>query len=105
LSAPIIYGKAYSNLTGHDTPNQMLQVVLKNEKVTFSYQLQETIDEDTIRFFIDNGFNTKTVKPSNNRIDNLSLTLELQFNTTGFYDTHFLIGDDLIATYTFKVEK
>ncbi|WP_323787027.1 transglutaminase domain-containing protein [Psychroserpens sp.] len=105
LGAPIIYGKAYSNLTDHKYPKQMHQVILKNNKVTFRYQLQKTVDAKDVHFLIDNGFHPKTVKPSSIVLDNLSLTLELKFEDTGFYDTHFLIGNDLIATYTFKVEK
>ena len=104
LAAPILYGKAYTNLIGHDTPKQMHHLIQKNETVKFKYQLQKAIDIKDVRFLIDNGFKSITVKPSRIEMDNLSLTLEYQFDKIGYYDTHFLIGKDLIATYTFKVE-
>jgi len=104
LEAPIIYGKAYTNLTQHAAPKQMHHLIKKNGIVKFKYQLKKTIDVDEISFLIDNGFNTITVEPTRIVKDNLSLTLELQFDKTGFYDTHFLIGKNLISTYTIKVE-
>lgn len=104
LQAPIIYGKAYTHLITHDIPEKMHHILKKNEMVTFKYQLKKSIDMKDINFLIDNGFISSTVKPSSIVLDDLSLTLTYQFNKKGFYDTHFLIGSDIIATYTFKVD-
>ena len=104
LENPILYGKAYQHLTAHHSPNTLNNTIKKNKTVTFTYELLEPIDTKKISFIIDNGFDTITVKPTSVVMDHLSLTLEYQFDKTGYYDTHFLIGDDLIVSYTFKVE-
>ncbi len=104
LSAPILYGKAFTNLTAHDAPKKMHQSLQQNETVTFEYQLQKTIDKESISFLIDNGFSNKKTTPNFVNIKNKSLTLEHQFKYNGFYDVHLYIDDDLISTYTFKVK-
>ncbi|WP_299273205.1 transglutaminase domain-containing protein [uncultured Psychroserpens sp.] len=104
LAAPVIYGKAYTNLTEHVTPKKMHHIIQKNDTVLFKYQLHQDVDPDKIRFLIDNGYNNKKIKPTSTLIDEKSLTLEHLFDTTGFYDVHLYIGDDLISTYTVKVK-
>ena len=104
LENPIMYGKAYKHLTAHHTPTKLNNTIKKNETIVFKYELLEPIDKNEISFISDNGFNTTTVKPSSIVMDNLSLTLEYKFDQTGYFDTHFVIGDDLIVSYTFKIE-
>ncbi|MCB0381977.1 MAG: hypothetical protein KDD05_01350 [Psychroserpens sp.] len=104
LDNPIMYGKAYKYLTAHHDPNTLNNTIKKNETVTFKYELSEPINNKDMSFIIDNGFETVTVQPTSIIQNDLSLTLEYQFNKTGYFDTHFLIGNDLIVTYTFKVE-
>jgi hypothetical protein len=103
LENPVMYGKAYKYLTAHQTPNKLNNTIKKNESITFNYELAAAIDKKDLLFIIDNGFKTATVKPSSVQINDLNITLEYQFANTGYYDTHFLIGEDLIVTYTFKV--
>ncbi|WP_339755937.1 hypothetical protein [uncultured Winogradskyella sp.] len=38
-------------------------------------------------------------------INNQFLTLEYLFNSTGFFDVHLYIRNDLISTYTVEVKK
>ncbi|WP_298892726.1 transglutaminase domain-containing protein [uncultured Psychroserpens sp.] len=104
LNAPVIYGKAYTNLTGHDAPKKMHHIIQKNEKVVFKYQLHKSVEEDDIKFLIDNGYHNKKIKPTSTLIENENLTLEHLFDTKGFYDVHLYIGEDLISTYTVKVK-
>ena len=104
LAAPILYGQAYTNLTAHNAPKQMHHSLHKYEKVKFEYQLQKTIDVNSVSFLIDNGFSNKRITPNSVSIEKQSLVLEHQFESNGFYDVHLYIGDDLISTYTFKVK-
>jgi hypothetical protein len=104
LDGPILYGQAYINLSEHSAPKQMHHSVLKNEKVIFEYQLQKSIEVESVRFLIDNGYSNKNTQPNSVNIEQRTLTLEHQFDSKGFYDVHLYIGDDLISTYTFKVQ-
>lgn len=104
LDNPILYGKAYKHLTAHHSPTALNNTIKKNETVNFKYELLEPIDKNEISFIIDNGFDTITVKPTSAVMKDQSLTLKYVFNKTGYFDTHVLIGDDLIVSYTFKVE-
>ena len=104
LDAPILYGQAYATLTEHNTPKQMHHLLHKNEKVKFKYELQKTIEAESVNFIIDDGRSNKKITPNSVNIDKRSLVLEHQFDSNGFYDVHLYLGDDLIATYTFKVK-
>ncbi len=104
LAAPILYGPAYTNLIEHVAPEQMHHSVHKNEKVTFKYLLQKSVDLEHISFVIDDGNNSKKTTPNTVSLNKQSLTLEHQFDSRGFYDVHLYIDDDLISTYTFRVK-
>ncbi|MDG5490277.1 transglutaminase domain-containing protein [Psychroserpens sp. SPM9] len=104
LAAPILYGNAYANLTGHNAPKEMYHLIHKYETLQFEYELQSVVNTETIRFLIDNGHHSQKVKPTSIHLENQSLILEQQFDVKGFYDVHLYIGDDLISTYTVKVK-
>lgn len=104
LIAPVIYGKAYSNLKLHSMPKTLHNTVKKYETVVFEYELLDTIPCENVRLIIDNGNSNKLIRPNSTTLTNTSLVLEHEFNSTGFYDVHVLIGDDLISTYTFEVK-
>lgn len=104
IESPIIYGQAYANLNNHIAPKKMHNTIQKNEKITLKFQLQKPVDVKTISLQIDSGYNSKKIHPKIISNKNQSLTMEYKFKSTGFYDVHFLIGDDLISTYTFKVK-
>ncbi|WP_250433171.1 transglutaminase domain-containing protein [Hanstruepera flava] len=104
LNAPVIYGKAYTNLKQHNAPQFLNNTVKKHETVTFEYELLSTINCEAVKLIITNGHNNKTIRPNSTTLTNTSLVLEHEFTTTGFYDVHVLIGNDLISTYTFEVK-
>lgn len=104
LASPILYGKAYEKLSLHISPKQMHHNIKKHDTVRFKYLLQKPIKKEAIKFLIDNGHTVRKTKTAIS-INALELTLERQFDTTGFYDVHLYFGDDLISTYTVKVTK
>ena len=105
LEAPIIYGKAYNALAIHDTPKKLHNALRPNEKVTFKYQLIKPITTNQVHLIVDNGFVDRKVEPNAVQIKDDTLTFEHQFSSTGFYDVHLLIDDNLISSYTFKVKR
>lgn len=105
LEAPILYGEAYTNYRNPSIPNKLFNTITKNETVVFEFQLQKPVSLDTINFLIDNGNETKTVKPKNANITDNKLTIKHTFRSKGYYDVHFFIGSDIISTFVFKVVK
>ncbi|MFK7783020.1 transglutaminase domain-containing protein [Psychroserpens sp.] len=103
LAAPILYGKSYTHLIKHEKPKQMHHDVQKNDTLNFEFDLQKPIQKNSISFLIDSGFISRKVKPTFIQIENKSLSIRQQFNTKGFYDVHLYFGEDLISTYTVKV--
>ena len=75
------------------------------KKLLFKYQLTKPVTTNQIHLLVDNGFVDRKVQPNSLLIKDDMLTFEHQFNTTGFYDVHLLIEDDLISSYTFKVKR
>jgi hypothetical protein len=104
MDGPIMYGKAYRNLSLHTAPKKMHNLINKYETVTFQYELHKSVATNSIRLEVDDGFDSKKFKPETMTIQEHSLTIEHQFNYSGFYDVHLFIGDDLVSTYTFKVK-
>lgn len=103
LASPIIYGKAYTYLNRHILPQQLHQTIKPFDTVTFNYQVKPTVKIKEITLQLDNGFRTWKTKPQETTINNTLLIINQQFKTTGFYDVHVFINDDLISTYTVKV--
>jgi transglutaminase/protease-like cytokinesis protein 3 len=104
LNAPVIYGNAYKNLKSHNTPKLLHNSIKKHETIVFEYELLNTIDGKAVSLLIDNGHNTKTIKPTTTTVTNTTLVLKHEFKTTGFYDVHLMINDEYISTYTFEVK-
>jgi hypothetical protein len=104
LEAPIIYGKAYANLNTHNEPKKMHNAIQKNEKIIFEFELLKPVEAEEISLLIDDGKDSIKIRPELITIEGQSLIVQYEFNRTGFYDVHFLIGSDLISTYTFKVK-
>lgn len=104
LQSPIIYGKAYTNLSTYDEPKKMHNTIQKHEVVTFKCELLNSVNSKDISLVVDNGISSQKIHPEKTTIDNKSLTIEYSFESNGFYDVHLMIGLDLISTYTFRVK-
>ncbi|MGS2725320.1 transglutaminase domain-containing protein [Psychroserpens sp. BH13MA-6] len=105
LEAPVIYGKAYRNLSYHSAPEKLHNTILKNEKVAFKYQLLEPAASKDISLLIDDGSFSKKIHPELSHLDNHWFEFEYRFSTVGFYDVHLYVGEDLVSTYTFDVKQ
>ncbi|MGC1472899.1 MAG: transglutaminase domain-containing protein [Psychroserpens sp.] len=102
-NGPILYGKAYRNLSLHLAPIKLHNLVNKYETINFKYELDLSLNAQDLRFEIDDGYERKTVTPRLTLNDGQLVGLEYQFRFGGFYDLHVFAANDLIATYTFKV--
>lgn len=103
LNAPVLYGKAYSNLETHDAPKQMHHTLKINENIVFLYKLKTHIKKEDVELLIDNGSTRRKIKPKSVLVNNNQLTLEHQFDSSGHYDVHLYLKDELICTYVIQV--
>ncbi|HLT53231.1 MAG TPA: transglutaminase domain-containing protein [Flavobacteriaceae bacterium] len=104
LENPILYNSAYLYLDKHLSPKKLLNKVKRHSQFTFEYTLLKPVDLRDVSLLIDNGTGSKTVRPELILKDK-KLTLTHLFNHTGLYDVHFMIGAELISTYTIEVER
>lgn len=102
--APLLYNEAYNVLSSHSAPTNMHHTVVRNQSLTFLYTLKAPVDAKRIRFVFVNGAAKKTMKPVIVQKGN-SLALKQKFETSGFYDVHLYFGEEIIATYTVRVNK
>lgn len=105
LNAPILYGNAYRKLIQIEAPLQFHQDIKKNDALTFTYELSSDLGENALRFRLDDGEETKTVKPEDTSLNGSTLTVNYTFKHTGFYDVHLLIDNSLISTHTVRVRR
>lgn len=102
-TSPLFYGNAYKYLAKPLAPKKMIQNIKKNDTLVFIYLLKEIIDIGKIQLVLNNGIENKTVKPTV-LINDKELTIKHSFKSKGFFDVHFFIGTEIIATYTVNVE-
>ncbi len=105
LEAPIIYNEAYTYFSHHNAPKKLYTEIQKDEHIIFKFQLLKAVQKEDVRFSIDTSFSTKKIHPESILIENDSLTIDYAFDTTGFYDVHLYIKNDLVSTYTVEVKK
>jgi GrpB-like predicted nucleotidyltransferase (UPF0157 family) len=105
LEAPIIYGKAYKYFSNHIQPTKLDNTIQENDVVTFRYQLLDSIDKKEVRFVLEKSNSEKEIQPKLIAIAQQNLVIDYTFESKGYYDVHLYIKDDLISTYSFKVEK
>ena len=105
LEVPIMYGNAYSKLEQHYYPSKFKNSIRPKEKVAFKYKLQEQINTNDVRLVVNNGFSDRKIKPETVTLENDTLTFEHEFKSTGYYDVHLYLDDDIISTYTFNVKR
>jgi hypothetical protein len=105
LDAPIIYNKAYTYFSNHNEPKKLHTDIRKNEHVIFKLQLLKSVKKEDVNLLIDTTFSSKKIHPESISIKNQSLTIDYTFETTGYYDVHLYVKDDLISTYTVEVNK
>lgn len=104
VDMPLLYGKAYEVLSNHIMPTKMYHKIKQHDTFTFRYLLKESIKPKKIKLVLTNNTTEKTVLPKyffNNNI----LTMQHTFAKRGFYDVHLYLDDEIIVTYTLKIQK
>jgi len=105
LESPIIYNEAYTYFSNHNAPKKLYTEIKKNEHIIFKYELLKPVQKEDIYFKMNTSFSSNKIHPESISIENQSVTIDYAFETTGFYDVHLYIKDDLVSTYTVEVRK
>ncbi|RNC84170.1 MAG: hypothetical protein ED556_11985 [Winogradskyella sp.] len=103
MEAPIIYNATYNKLNSCDSPNKLYNLIHKNYTVNLKYSLKHNINIRQIKLVLDNGTESKTVRPDKISLDNKNLIVFYLMKKTGVYDLHLKIDDKYIASYTYEV--
>lgn len=104
VALPLLYANAYEVLEKHISPQKMHHEIKQHSEFTFQYKLKKNIDLSKVKLIFSTNVSEKVVKPKISLKENL-LTLKHTMNKRGFYDVHFYIDEDIVATYTFRIKR
>lgn len=105
LEGPLLYSAAFKYSSLYTSPKKMQNTASKKEKVSFRFNLLDSLDSHKIHLLISGRRTDKMVEPENIILEKDTLSFEYQFPRKGFYDVHVMISGEPIMTYTFHVKK
>lgn len=103
VTAPIIYGETFKHKVVSYFPSAMRVITQKNKEVTFKFKTLKNIAESKISLVLFSGVHEKQFDIYDVQSKQGVITFKNKFKYKGYYDVHLKIGDDIVATYTFKV--
>lgn len=101
LNAPLIYGKTYKHQIAPIFPKEMKNIISKNDEIIFQLYTNKKVNQTKIEIQISEKLLDKKVISRKKEV----IFINYKFKIKGFYDVHILYKKDVIATYTFKVNK
>ena len=105
LNAPVLYNDAYAYFRSHEQPIAMHTILLENESLELRFETKKAFSPKDVHFIVESHFSEKRRRPSYISLKDQKFHVVYKFTTTGYYDVHLYIKDDLIATYTVEVKK
>ena len=105
LSAPLIYHHAYKLGLNPETPELMEVSALKNQNLTFEYELLGAFDIEGLHFEVNTGFKSWIIDPEISFSDSGKLYLSILPEKLGVYDLQLKLGEEYLATYILRVRK
>lgn len=105
VKAPIIYGNTYKHKVVPVMPNTLVTRINTGETVVFQFNILDKTHLKDVSLVLSSGFKFKKIKPTEANFKDGILEIKHQFNKKGQYDVHAKIGEDIITSYTVKVEK
>ncbi|WP_397363309.1 transglutaminase domain-containing protein [Olleya sp. R77988] len=103
--SPIVYGETFKHKIIPVSPSEMNLTTIKDKVVNFSFQTLQTINKETVALVLFSGINQIPFTIYELKNDNGLISFKTKFKHKGFYDIHLKIKEDIVATYTIKVEK
>lgn len=103
--APLIYGEAYKHNIQPTNSQTMHMTINKGDTITFSFVSPHSNFNKAISMVRFVGQKEYKLSIDNIKYDRRTLSFTYQFKHKGKFDTHIKINDDIIATYTIKVNK
>ena len=103
IESPLVYGEAFKYKIIRLTPSKMNFEVKKNEEVNFNFKTLKNVplNKVSLIFYLGNKeipFNIYNIN-SNKGI----ISFKNKFTWKGFYDVHLKIKEDIVATYSIRV--
>lgn len=105
VEAPLVYSNTYKYNVIPVIPNKLVTQVSLGEAVAFSLKISDAIKIDDISLILSSGFRYEKIQASHSDFKNGIIKMKHRFTKKGHYDVHFKINEDIVVTYTIKVEK
>ncbi|MFK7782778.1 transglutaminase-like domain-containing protein [Psychroserpens sp.] len=104
-AGPIVYGETFEHHIIPIGPEQLETTIEKNSEINFSFQTTKQISKSDIDLVKVSKHGQKKLKIYNIETNNGRIQFKHQFNRRGLHDVHLRVKNDIVATYTVKVER
>lgn len=105
VEAPLVYSNTYKYNMTPIIPNKLVTQVSLGEALVFSLKIPDYIKIDDISLILSSGFRIEKLRASHSDFKNGILKMKHRFAKKGNYDVHFKINEDVVVSYTIKVDK
>ena len=105
VEAPLIYSNTYKHKVVPISPNRLITQVSMGNEVDFCLKIPDERKIDEISLVLSKNFRYKKIKASHSDYKNGFLRMKHRFAKKGHYDVHFKINEDIVVSYTVKVDK
>ncbi len=103
LDSSLVYGETFKYKIMTLTPSKMNLEVQTNEEISFNFKVLKNVSINKVSLIFYLGNKELSFKIYNLENEKGNITFKNKFKWKGFYDVHLKIEDDIVATYTIKV--
>ncbi|MEL0650213.1 transglutaminase domain-containing protein [Algibacter sp. TI.3.09] len=105
VNGPMVYGSSFKYKVSPISPKSLKNEILKNDYVVFKLMVFEEQDINDIELVIIKGGSFKVIKLVNYKYEDGLFEFKYQFDKRGSFDVHLKKGNDILASYSVKVDK
>jgi transglutaminase/protease-like cytokinesis protein 3 len=102
---PIVYNETFKHKIIPIEPNNLNTSAFKNQEVVFRFKALDTISKKDISLVKIVGEKHKAFKIYDLKFENGEISFKNKFKNRGLYDIHLKIKNDIVASYSFKINK
>jgi ribosomal protein L9 len=100
-----VYNETFKHKIIPIEPNNLNTSAFKNQEVVFRFKALDTISKKDISLVKIVGEKHKAFKIYDLKFENGEISFKNKFKNRGLYDIHLKIKNDIVASYSFKINK